>query len=73
MPGGWRATGRGAITIDAATILGLAHEVGSLEVGKRANLFIAKSNLVVTDGDLLGEKTKVRHVFVAGRLIQTEP
>ena len=49
-----------AITIDAATILGVAHEVGSLEVGKRANLFIAK-------GDPLEVRTEVTHVFIQGR------
>jgi imidazolonepropionase-like amidohydrolase len=49
-----------AITIDAATILGVAREVGSLEVGKRANLFIAK-------GDPLEVRTEVTHVFIQGR------
>lgn len=54
-----------AMTLNAARIAGLGSRLGSIERGRRANL-------VVTDGDLLGEKTKVRHVFVAGRLIQTE-
>jgi imidazolonepropionase-like amidohydrolase len=54
-----------ALTLDAAGIAGLGSRLGSIERGRRANL-------VVTDGDLLSEKTKVRHVFVAGRLIQTE-
>ena len=49
-----------AITIDAATILGVAHEVGSLEVGKRANLFISK-------GDPLEVRTEVTHGFIQGR------
>jgi imidazolonepropionase-like amidohydrolase len=49
-----------AITIDAATILGVAHEVGSLEVGKRANLFVSK-------GDPLEVRTEVTHVFIQGR------
>ena len=55
-----------ALTLDAAGLAGLGSRLGSIERGKRANL-------VVTDGGLLAEKTKVKHVFVAGRLIQTEP
>jgi imidazolonepropionase-like amidohydrolase len=54
-----------ALTLDAATLAGLGTRLGSIERGKRANL-------IVTDGDLLGEKTKVKHVFVAGRLIPTD-
>ena len=54
-----------ALTLDAATLAGLATRLGSIERGKRANL-------IVTDGDLLAEKTKVRHVFIAGRLIPTD-
>ena len=49
-----------AITIDAAAILGVDHEVGSLEVGKRANLFISR-------GDALEVRTEVTHVFIQGR------
>jgi imidazolonepropionase-like amidohydrolase len=55
-----------ALTLDAARLGGLGSRLGSIERGRRANL-------IVTDGDLLADKTKVRHVFVAGRLIQTEP
>lgn len=54
-----------ALTLDAATLAGLGSRLGSIERGKRANL-------VVTDGDLLGEKTRVKHVFIAGRLVPTE-
>jgi imidazolonepropionase-like amidohydrolase len=54
-----------AITIDAATILGVAHEVGSLEVGKRANLFVSK-------GDPLEVRTEVTHVFIQGRDVGTD-
>ena len=54
-----------ALTLDAARLAGADSRLGSIERGKRANL-------VVTDGDLLGEKTKVRHVFIAGRLIPAE-
>jgi hypothetical protein len=49
-----------AITLDAADILGLSDRLGSIAPGKIANL-------VVTDGDIFNEKTKVKHVFVDGR------
>jgi imidazolonepropionase-like amidohydrolase len=49
-----------ALTLDAAEILGVADRLGSIEAGKMANL-------VVTDGDLLDEKTKLKLVFVDGR------
>jgi imidazolonepropionase-like amidohydrolase len=49
-----------ALTLDAAEILGVANRLGSIETGKIANL-------VVTDGDLFAEKTKVKLVFVDGR------
>ncbi len=49
-----------AFTLDAAEILGVADRMGSIEAGKIANL-------VVADGDLFAEKTKVKHVFVDGR------
>jgi hypothetical protein len=48
-----------AFTLDAADILGLSDRMGSIAPGKIANL-------VVTDGDIFGEKTKVKHVFVDG-------
>ena len=48
------------MTLDAADILGLSDRLGSIEPGKIANL-------VVTDGDIFNEKTKVKHVFVDGR------
>jgi len=47
------------LTLNAARILGVADRVGTLEVGKNANL-------VVTDGDLFAEKTKVKMTFVDG-------
>jgi hypothetical protein len=49
-----------AFTLDAADILGLSDRLGSIAPGKIANL-------VVTDGDIFNEKTKVKHVFVDGR------
>ena len=51
-----------AITIDAATILGVASEVGSLEAGKRADLFISR-------GDPLEVRTVITHVFINGRSV----
>jgi hypothetical protein len=49
-----------AFTVDAAEILGVGDRMGSIAQGKIANL-------IVTDGDLFNEKTKVKHVFVDGR------
>ncbi len=48
-----------AMTVNSATILGVADRMGSIEQGKIANL-------VVTDGDLFSEKTKIKDVFVDG-------
>jgi imidazolonepropionase-like amidohydrolase len=48
-----------ALTLSAAEIYGVANRMGSIEVGKIANL-------VVTDGNLFDEKTKVTMVFVDG-------
>jgi hypothetical protein len=49
-----------ALTLSPAEIYGVSDRVGSIEAGKIANL-------VVTDGDLFSEKTKVKEVFVDGR------
>ncbi|MBI1750073.1 MAG: amidohydrolase family protein [Acidobacteria bacterium] len=49
-----------AFTLGAAEILGVADRLGSIEAGKIANL-------VVTDGDLFGDKMRVKYVFVDGR------
>jgi imidazolonepropionase-like amidohydrolase len=49
-----------ALTIDAARIAGAEGRLGSIERGKIANV-------IVTDGDLFEERTRVRHVFVDGR------
>jgi hypothetical protein len=49
-----------AFTLDAADILGASDRLGSIEPGKIGNL-------VVTDGDIFSEKTKVKHMFVDGR------
>jgi imidazolonepropionase-like amidohydrolase len=49
-----------AFTLTPAEIFGVADRLGSLENGKIANL-------VVTDGDIFEEKTKIKFVFVDGR------
>lgn len=51
-----------SVTTYAADILGISDKVGSLEVGKMANV-------VVTDGDILDARTNIKHMFIAGRLI----
>ncbi|MFV0389077.1 MAG: amidohydrolase family protein [Pyrinomonadaceae bacterium] len=51
-----------SVTLYPAQILGIADRVGSLEVGKDANV-------VVTDGDLLEIKTGVKYLFIGGRLL----
>ena len=48
-----------ALTINAAEILGAADQIGTIEVGKIANL-------VVTSGDLLAKDAKIKHVFIDG-------
>jgi imidazolonepropionase-like amidohydrolase len=55
-----RARALRAITLDAATILGVADRVGSLEPGKVANLFIAT-------GDPFEMKTQFTKIFINGR------
>jgi imidazolonepropionase-like amidohydrolase len=54
-----------ALTINAAKIAGADNRLGSLERGKIANV-------IVTDGDLFEDRTRVRHVFVDGRLVEVE-
>jgi imidazolonepropionase-like amidohydrolase len=49
-----------ALTLAPAEIFGVADRLGSIENGKIANL-------IVTDGDLFNEKTKIKYVFVDGR------
>jgi len=49
-----------ALTLAPAEIFGVADRTGSVEKGKIANL-------VVTDGDLFGEKTKIKMIFVDGK------
>ncbi len=54
-----------ALTINAATIAGAADRLGTLERGKLANA-------IVTDGDLFGEKTTIKYVFVDGQPVPIE-
>ena len=49
-----------AMTINPAEMLGVADRIGSIEQGKIANL-------VVADGDIFSENTKIKDVFVDGR------
>jgi len=51
-----------AVTIYAAEIFGVADKIGSLEEGKLANV-------VVTDGDILEMKTRIKHLFIGGEKI----
>jgi imidazolonepropionase-like amidohydrolase len=54
-----------AITIFPAEIFGVADRIGSLEVGKMANV-------IVTDGDPLEVVTNVKRVFIGGEDIPME-
>lgn len=49
-----------ALTLSPAEIFGVSDRLGSIEKGKIANL-------IVTDGDLFNEKTKIKEVFVDGQ------
>ncbi len=51
-----------SVTLYPAQILGIDDKLGSIDVGKMANV-------VVTDGDILDPRTNVKHIFIAGRLI----
>ncbi len=55
-----------ALTLSAAEIYGVADRLGSIEKGKVANL-------VVADGDLFSESTKIRMVFIDGVRYLPEP
>jgi imidazolonepropionase-like amidohydrolase len=48
-----------AVTIIPAEIFGVADKVGSIEVGKRANLF-------VSTGDPFEPATAIKHLFIEG-------
>jgi imidazolonepropionase-like amidohydrolase len=55
-----------ALTRTPAEIFGVADRLGTLETGKIANV-------LVTDGPLFGDSTKVRMVFVDGRQYEGAP
>lgn len=52
-----------AVTLYPAQILGVADQLGSIEVGKRANL-------VLTTGDLLQVSSQVQAIFIDGKPIE---
>jgi len=54
-----------AVTLRPAEILGLADEMGSIDVGKRADL-------IVTDGDPLQIVTQVERAFIGGEEVSLE-
>jgi imidazolonepropionase-like amidohydrolase len=54
-----------AVTLNAAEILGLGDLMGSIDVGKRADL-------IVTDGDPLQIVTNVERAFIAGVEVSLE-
>lgn len=51
-----------SVTLYPAQILGVADRLGSIDVGKDANI-------VVTDGDILEPRTNVKYLFIGGRLL----
>jgi imidazolonepropionase-like amidohydrolase len=51
-----------AITLNAAEVWGVADQLGSLDVGKAANV-------VMANGDPLDVKTEVKQVFIQGRAL----
>jgi imidazolonepropionase-like amidohydrolase len=54
-----------AITLSPAEIFGVADRMGSIDVGKDANLFVAT-------GDVMDHRTSVTHVFIDGVLQSLE-
>ena len=57
-----RADALKAVTLGPAQIFGVSDRLGSLDVGKMANI-------VVTDGDMLEARTNTRYLFIDGRLV----
>jgi imidazolonepropionase-like amidohydrolase len=51
-----------SVTLYPAQILGVDDRMGSIEVGKVANI-------VVADGDLLEARTNIKHLFINGRML----
>jgi imidazolonepropionase-like amidohydrolase len=55
-----------ALTLRPAEILGVADRLGTIEVGKVANL-------TVTRGDIFDKGTRIAHVFIDGRPVDLKP
>jgi imidazolonepropionase-like amidohydrolase len=55
-----------AMTLRPAEILGVSNQLGSIEVGKIANL-------TVTRGDILDKTRRIAHVFIDGRQMELRP
>ena len=51
-----------SVTLYPAQILGVADRLGSIEVGKMANV-------VVADGDILDPRTNIKYLFINGRML----
>jgi len=52
-----------AVTINPAEMFGIDDKVGSIEVGKLANI-------VVTDNDILEMRTHIKHLFIDGKKVE---
>jgi imidazolonepropionase-like amidohydrolase len=55
-----------AMTLGSAEIFGVADRLGSIEVGKIANIIVSK-------GDILSKDKYITHVFVDGKLFEQKP
>ncbi|MDT4895123.1 MAG: hypothetical protein QOH25_200 [Acidobacteriota bacterium] len=55
-----------ALTINAAEILGVADRLGTIEVGKIANLTVMR-------GDIFDRNARVTHVFIDGQPVDLKP
>ncbi|HYH87369.1 MAG TPA: amidohydrolase family protein, partial [Pyrinomonadaceae bacterium] len=55
-----------ALTLRPAEILGVGSQLGSIEVGKIANL-------TITRGDILDKTRRIAHVFIDGRPVELRP
>ena len=55
-----------ALTLRPAEILGVSNQLGTIEVGKIANL-------TVTRGDLFDKSRRVSHLFIDGRQVELRP
>ena len=54
-----------AVTLSTAEILGIDDQVGSLDVGKRADI-------IITDGDPLQAVSNVRYMFIDGQPVDVD-